>query len=106
MPTYAYACKSCGHRFDAVQAFTDPALTESDAAYGAGLGFTGKLLIHPSQLRPARRGYAPDADLVEWARRVVAAATDGTARSVDGQMVDAPVLARARDVLARIEALR
>lgn len=28
MPTYAYACKSCGHRFDAVQAFTDPALTE------------------------------------------------------------------------------
>ncbi|MGX1096408.1 HpcH/HpaI aldolase/citrate lyase family protein [Amorphus sp. MBR-141] len=85
---------------------SDPALTESDAAYGAGLGFTGKLLIHPSQLRPARRGYAPDADLVEWARRVVAAASDGTARSIDGQMVDAPVLARARDVLARIEALR
>lgn len=28
MPTYAYACKSCGHRFDAVQAFTDSALTE------------------------------------------------------------------------------
>ena len=28
MPTYAYACKSCGHRFDAVQAFTDPTLTE------------------------------------------------------------------------------
>ncbi len=28
MPTYAYACKSCGHRFDAVQSFSDPALTE------------------------------------------------------------------------------
>lgn len=28
MPTYAYACKSCGHRFDAVQSFADPALTE------------------------------------------------------------------------------
>ncbi|MFT4235673.1 MAG: zinc ribbon domain-containing protein [Microbacterium sp.] len=27
MPTYAYACKSCGHRFDAVQSFTDDALT-------------------------------------------------------------------------------
>ncbi|MET3467181.1 FmdB family zinc ribbon protein [Microbacterium sp. BDGP8] len=27
MPTYAYACKSCGHRFDAVQSFADPALT-------------------------------------------------------------------------------
>ncbi len=28
MPTYAYACKSCGHRFDAVQSFADPSLTE------------------------------------------------------------------------------
>lgn len=27
MPTYAYACKTCGHRFDAVQAFSEPALT-------------------------------------------------------------------------------
>lgn len=28
MPTYAYACTQCGHRFDAVQSFTDAALTE------------------------------------------------------------------------------
>jgi putative FmdB family regulatory protein len=28
MPTYAYACKDCGHRFDAVQSFADAALTE------------------------------------------------------------------------------
>jgi putative FmdB family regulatory protein len=28
MPTYAYACKTCGHRFDAVQSFADPTLTE------------------------------------------------------------------------------
>ena len=28
MPTYAYACKLCGHRFDAVQSFADPTLTE------------------------------------------------------------------------------
>lgn len=28
MPTYAYACKNCGHRFDAVQSFSEPALTE------------------------------------------------------------------------------
>ena len=27
MPTYAYACTECGHRFDAVQSFTDDALT-------------------------------------------------------------------------------
>jgi len=28
MPTYAYACKTCGHRFDAVQSFADPTLTQ------------------------------------------------------------------------------
>lgn len=28
MPTYAYRCKDCGHAFDAVQSFTDDALTE------------------------------------------------------------------------------
>ena len=34
MPTYAYACKSCGHRFDAVQSFSDSALTECPACGG------------------------------------------------------------------------
>ncbi|HAN23724.1 MAG: FmdB family transcriptional regulator [Microbacterium sp.] len=28
MPTYAYACTQCGHRFDAVQSFSDASLTE------------------------------------------------------------------------------
>lgn len=35
MPTYAYACKQCGHRFDAVQSFADPALTECPECGGA-----------------------------------------------------------------------
>jgi len=34
MPTYAYACKQCGHRFDAVQSFSDAALTECPACGG------------------------------------------------------------------------
>ncbi|MET2010129.1 FmdB family zinc ribbon protein [Microbacterium chocolatum] len=28
MPKYAYACKQCAHRFEQVQSFADPALTE------------------------------------------------------------------------------
>ena len=28
MPTYEYACTECGHVFDAVQSFSDAALTE------------------------------------------------------------------------------
>jgi putative FmdB family regulatory protein len=34
MPTYAYACKQCGHRFDAVQSFADPTLTECSECGG------------------------------------------------------------------------
>jgi len=34
MPTYAYACTSCGHRFDAVQSFSDASLTECPECAG------------------------------------------------------------------------
>ena len=35
MPTYAYACASCGHQFDAVQSFADNALTVCPECGGA-----------------------------------------------------------------------
>jgi putative FmdB family regulatory protein len=34
VPTYSYACTECGDRFDAVQAFTDDALTSCDKCSG------------------------------------------------------------------------
>lgn len=34
MPTYSYACTSCGHRFDAVQSFSDATLTECPECRG------------------------------------------------------------------------
>ncbi|HPB71360.1 MAG TPA: zinc ribbon domain-containing protein [Phycicoccus sp.] len=34
MPTYAYACTDCGHRFDIVQSFHDDALTECPECEG------------------------------------------------------------------------
>ncbi|HYH30535.1 MAG TPA: FmdB family zinc ribbon protein [Pseudonocardia sp.] len=34
MPTYQYACKACDHRFEAVQSFTDAALTDCPACSG------------------------------------------------------------------------
>lgn len=72
---------------------------EDDARYGASLGFGGKLLIHPNQIVPARKGLAPSVEEADWASRVVASAEDGAARAIDGAMVDAPVLARARQIL-------
>ncbi|GAB3601226.1 FmdB family zinc ribbon protein [Microbacterium tumbae] len=35
MPTYAYACTQCGHQFDAVQSFSDDALTTCPECGGA-----------------------------------------------------------------------
>jgi putative FmdB family regulatory protein len=35
MPTYDYTCTSCGHRFEAVQSFSDPALTSCPVCQGA-----------------------------------------------------------------------
>lgn len=34
MPTYAYACKDCGHAFDIVQSFSDDSLTECPQCEG------------------------------------------------------------------------
>jgi citrate lyase subunit beta/citryl-CoA lyase len=82
------------------QAIRDEAEIEDDARYGVSLGFSGKLLIHPAQIAPARRGMAPSEQDLAWAMRVVAASPDGAAAAVDGGMVDAPVLARARQIIA------
>jgi citrate lyase subunit beta/citryl-CoA lyase len=75
------------------------------------LGFSGKLLIHPAQIAPVRRVFAPSAQQVAWAQRVLAsgpltgAGGEGAGvRVVDGKMVDAPVLAQAERILARSRA--
>ncbi|HJT03906.1 MAG TPA: FmdB family zinc ribbon protein [Pseudonocardiaceae bacterium] len=34
MPTYSYACTACEHRFDTVQKFTDPSLTDCPECSG------------------------------------------------------------------------
>lgn len=72
---------------------------EDDARYGASLGFGGKLLIHPRQIEPARKGFAPGTDELAWALRIVESVEDGAARAVDGAMVDMPVLLRARQIV-------
>ncbi len=70
-----------------------------DVARARRLGFGGKLCIHPRQVAEVHRGFAPDAAAVVWARRVVAAAADGAVVTVDGKMVDKPVLLRAEAIL-------
>lgn len=66
-------------------------------------GFGAKLCIHPNQVAGVHQGFAPTETERDWAERVLAAEAEagGGAFSVDGKMVDAPVLALARQWLAR-----
>jgi citrate lyase subunit beta/citryl-CoA lyase len=82
-------------------AINDAGLIADDCAHAVELGFSGKLLIHPGQIAPARNGFAPSQSELEWAARILAARTDGAAMRVDGAMVDAPVIRRAEHILAR-----
>jgi citrate lyase subunit beta/citryl-CoA lyase len=78
-------------------------LLEEDVRHARELGMTAKLLIHPRQVMPTQAGFRPDEESVRWARGVVAAVANGSAVGVDGHMVDAPVLARARLILGQAD---
>jgi citrate lyase subunit beta/citryl-CoA lyase len=83
----------------------DEAALLSDLAFARACGFTAKLCIHPKQVALIRQALMPDAQEVQWAQRVVAAANVGRgAVQVDGKMVDRPVLLKAQAILDRIPA--
>ncbi len=68
MPTYAYGCTQCGHRFDAVQSFADAALTVCPECGGAlrkqygsvGVTFNGSG-FYRTDSRASTSGAAPGA---------------------------------------------
>jgi citrate lyase subunit beta/citryl-CoA lyase len=82
--------------------FDDLEAVRGDTRRARRLGFAGKLCIHPRQVAVVDEVFAPSADELAWAERVMQAAaqTDGAAVALDGKMVDKPVIARARAVLA------
>jgi len=67
------------------------------------MGFGGVGCIHPAQVAIVHQVFAPAPVELDWARRVLdeAARTGLGAFRLDGEMVDAPVIARARAVLDR-----
>lgn len=82
-----------------------PSLVRDDAARAARMGFGAKLCIHPSQLAPTLEGFRPlDRDVL-WAEKIVAV-TEGQngAIKLEGNMVDKPVIERARQILRRRDA--
>ena len=72
----------------------------ADVELARGLGFGGKLCIHPTQVRCVNSGLGPSESEVEWALKVTAAAnSDSGVVVVDESMVDPPVVRRAERIL-------
>ncbi|BAP45167.1 HpcH/HpaI aldolase [Pseudomonas sp. StFLB209] len=65
--------------------------------FARDMGFGGALCIHPAQVQIIHDALKPSAQELDWARRVLAMAQTSTGVFIlDGQMVDAPVILRAR----------
>jgi citrate lyase subunit beta-like protein len=81
---------------------------EEECLQGKGLGFNGKQCIHPSQVEVAQRTFAPGEEEVEWAMRVVIgdAKADASGRgawTLDGKMIDVPVVGKAKAIVRKAE---
>ena len=72
----------------------------AEAAQGRRLGFDGKSLIHPAQVEPCHRAFAPTAAQIDRARRLLAAATGGAER-FDDEMIERMHVEAAERLLAR-----
>jgi citrate lyase subunit beta / citryl-CoA lyase len=87
-------------------ALDDLTRLRDDVVRACRLGFGGKLCIHPRQVETINRGFVPTESERAWARRILEAAealgTEGAgALQLDGELVDRPVIERARTILAQ-----
>jgi citrate lyase subunit beta/citryl-CoA lyase len=80
----------------------------ASARHVKGLGFQGKMCIHPDQVPVANEMFTPSAAEVEWSRKAVAAfeaAEQAGSASIqlEGKFIDYPIVYRARRVLETME---
>ena len=86
--------------------FSDVEGVREEATFALTLGYDGKMAIHPAQVEPINAAFAPDPDEIEWANAVLeardAAEREGRAVfEVDGEMIDAPLIAQAERIAER-----
>jgi citrate lyase subunit beta/citryl-CoA lyase len=86
--------------------FRDGAGLRATAERARALGFAGKACIHPDQIDIVNAVFTPGPQEIERAARIVAAferaeAAGAAAVALDGQMIDYPVVEKARRVLKR-----
>lgn len=76
---------------------------------GKGLGFNGKQCIHPNQIELVQEAFAPSKQELDWAVRITTADRKANqqgrgAWTLDGQMIDAPVVGKAKRIVDKAEA--
>ncbi len=81
--------------------YGDASIPVRDAERARRLGYDGKLLIHPAQLAPVRKAFAPSEDELAYARRIVEAARRSNPAVLDGAMIDPPIVTAAERIIAR-----
>ena len=89
---------------------SDLAGFEAECVQGRQYGFDGKTLIHPKQVEPCNRVFAPSDEEIERSRRVIDAFEQAEAEgqgvvTVDGQMIENLHVDNARRILALSEAI-
>ncbi len=89
--------------------YKDLEALKAEAEFGARLGFSGKQIIHPNQVQVVQEAFTPSAEAIAYARRIVetfeASQKEGKgAYSLDGKMIDMPLLRNAEKVLSRAKA--
>jgi citrate lyase subunit beta/citryl-CoA lyase len=83
---------------------------EAECLQGRQFGFDGKTLIHPGQIEPCNRVFAPSAEEVDRSRRIVEAFEEATRDgrgvvTVDGRMIENLHVDNARRILALADSL-
>lgn len=86
--------------------YKDAENLKRESQFGAGLGFSGKQIIHPNQVSIVQEAFTPSQEALAYAQRIVetfeASQKEGKgAYSLDGKMIDMPLLRNAQKVLAR-----
>ncbi len=84
--------------------FRDEDALRINSAVAKQLGFKGKFAIHPAQIEAINESFSPSAQEIEYARRIVAAYEEAErvgrgSTSLEGKVIDVPVVKRARALL-------
>ena len=91
--------------------FRDPEGLQHNALASKKIGFKGKFAIHPAQVDMINATFSPSPADIDYARRVVTAFEEAEragkgATSLDGKVVDVPVVKRARALLEVAESMQ